>query len=876
MAARRSRWLASGVLVAVAGAAATALGTTRLGARLRSRLAKAEGRAQRQVEDTILQAETGVQQALKSVLGRAEQASQQLVAHTPPARRAQQRHRRHAALVAAGVLAAVVLLPPLAWTAMALLDFRDLARQAGAATRAATGRALTLDGPLRWQLLPPELEARGVALANLPGGSRPQMATAQRIVARVAWLPLLAGRVEITALRVDNPDVLLERTPQGPNWVFAAGPFPAGTAADAASPADTSGPPQPASRLRLRGWRATLGDGVLRIGRGVADRAGADGLVLGVPALELRQDRDFSDMRIVGQVSHAAGVLDLSATLGSAEALRQAPEMPWPLAVALTSADGGRADLRGTVVPGSGRFELALQAEEPDLSALRPLLPAAGLPSLRGVHLSGRAAGDGSRPAVLSDVEARAGASDLAIVLPDPGFPGLALPGLTLADATLSMPTQDGPAQVSADGALGALRLHLAGTIGPVGAAGAGGAAVRLSVLAGDAALSVTGIAAAGAGTDLAMSLRVPDRLAAAMPSAGPAFLPAAMLLRGLTLDARATTPAPGVVALSAIRAASAAGDLSGTLVLDRADRPSLRGSLASTRLDLDALLAVLPGASGHDPARPAPDASVPLPDRALPFARLRDADLDLAARADHVTLAGQDWRRTDAHLVLRAGTLTLDPATVQAPGGQGLAGRLVVDAARSPPAASLSLHATALPLAPLLALSGRGGAASGVLAADAALTAAGSSLRDLAASLDGRLHATLDDASVRTELLQAWADGAPQSVDLGGAAPGRTALRHAALDVSFAQGLGTVRAVSASLPRMALSGAGSVDLRDATLRLRLRVAGDATVLAVSGPLLAPEVEMPGADPGLAPPLGRLDPRRDPGAVFGTAATPRP
>ena len=51
----------------------------------------------------------------------------------------------------------------------------------------ATGRELSLNGPisLKWSLVP-TIEARDVALANIDGGSRPQMVTAQSIEAEVA------------------------------------------------------------------------------------------------------------------------------------------------------------------------------------------------------------------------------------------------------------------------------------------------------------------------------------------------------------------------------------------------------------------------------------------------------------------------------------------------------------------------------------------------------------------------------------------------------------------------------------------------------------------------------------------------------------------
>ena len=92
-----------------------------------------------------------------------------------------------------------------------------------------------------------------------------------------------------------------------------------------------------------------------------------------------------------------------------------------------------------------------------------------------------------------------------------------------------------------------------------------------------------------GGALDLALSLHAPQ-FAALSPLAGTG-LPA---LRDVAAEARLSSPSPGVLALRGLRVTSAAGDLSGDLALGRAPRPSLRGTLASQRLDGDALALAL------------------------------------------------------------------------------------------------------------------------------------------------------------------------------------------------------------------------------------------------------------------------------------------
>ncbi|MGI3777851.1 MAG: AsmA family protein, partial [Janthinobacterium lividum] len=93
-----------------------------------------------------------------------------------------------------------------------------------AAVADATGRTLTLGGPLRirWSLWP-TLSVTDARLANLPGGSRPDMARAERIEAQIALLPLLHHRLEIVRLTLTGPNILFEQVGDTPNWVFTPG-----------------------------------------------------------------------------------------------------------------------------------------------------------------------------------------------------------------------------------------------------------------------------------------------------------------------------------------------------------------------------------------------------------------------------------------------------------------------------------------------------------------------------------------------------------------------------------------------------------------------------------------------------------------------------
>ncbi len=73
----------------------------------------------------------------------------------------------------------------------------------------------------------PTLTASDIQVANLPGGSEPQMARVKSVQMDLAPFELLRGRVVLPRVAVGDADVLLERLQDGrQNWVFGNEPKP--------------------------------------------------------------------------------------------------------------------------------------------------------------------------------------------------------------------------------------------------------------------------------------------------------------------------------------------------------------------------------------------------------------------------------------------------------------------------------------------------------------------------------------------------------------------------------------------------------------------------------------------------------------------------
>ncbi len=354
------------------------------------------------------------------------------------------------------ILVLLVILLPLAAGAIlyASFDPNTLKPRIAAAVERATGRRLTLAGPISWGFAPaPMLAASRVALANPPGASRAQMLTVRRVEIRVAWLPLLSGQVEITGLRLIGPDLLLERTAQGvPNWVFSP-PAPRKPQPGAAAAAP---PRHNVSHVALRA--ISVRDGVI----GWRDKSGAI-VTAAVPELEAHASGPGagplvgSGLAIVSDVpvriAAQAGPESSGATGGA-----------WPATVTLAALGAqvrAEATLPGPYRLAGGRVDVTATA--PDLSTLAPL---ARLPPLRDVRAKAQLALDGTDHATLTGLRVQAGTSDLSAIVP----------GLRLASLDAAARSATGPVELVAHGSLGRTPLAVQGSAGPLPALLPGGA----------------------------------------------------------------------------------------------------------------------------------------------------------------------------------------------------------------------------------------------------------------------------------------------------------------------------------------------------------------------------------------------------------------
>ncbi len=219
--------------------------------------------------------------------------------------------------------------------------------QVAAAVKRATGRDLALNGPitLAWGLSP-TFEARDVALANVAGGSRPEMITLGQLRAQISLLGLLRQRLDLERLVLVRPDILLETTAAGePNWRFS----PAVPSQPLPQPAPANASHAPPPDITLRDLR--IEDGM------VTYRAGGHDRVLAVGRFEARAASRDAPTDIALQAAYDGAAFTVDGTVGPLAGLQTPnPAVPWPVRLTL-GAGSARANGRGrlpSAVAGSG------------------------------------------------------------------------------------------------------------------------------------------------------------------------------------------------------------------------------------------------------------------------------------------------------------------------------------------------------------------------------------------------------------------------------------------------------------------------------------------------------------------------------------------
>lgn len=736
-----------------------------------------------------------------------------------------------ALLLAGGMVALVVA-----------LDAGALTPRLVAAIEGATGRTATLGAVSLRPGLTPKLAVEGATLANLPGGSRPEMARIRRMEASLALLPLLRGEVAFGTITVDGADILLERLDDGsPNWALRPPPRDAAPGPAPAAPAEPSAPRRPVAigELLLTDSQVTLPDP--RLGTVAVERVRLTGVGGGGP------------VAIAARFTLHGTAAALEAETGPVPAPAEAP---WPL--------------RGTLTLGANRFSaegqlgepVALAASLPEPAALLPLVaalaPGATLPPVLPPVEASLRLGPALEP---SDILLRLDAADLSALVP----------GLALARLDLRAPALDAAAEMTVEGSQNGLAFRAVLGLDAPGA---------LLPAEPERPVAVTGeVAAAGAVAKLAGRIERPRLLAGValdlqvtvpeLAALAP-VLPGPPPLRDLSIEARLVAPRglAEELRIAPFRVAAPDVQAEGEVTLLPGRPVGLNGRVAAARLDLDALLERVAATTQPPPGTPAPADAPPaapppaaradgrvIPDIPLPLEVVRAYRGQLDLSADHLIVAGTDWRQVRGTLAMADRTARLAPFAAVTPGGP-VRGDARLDAAADPPAIALNLRSEGpgIDLAALRRARQEATGIEGRAEIRLELSGRGATTRAVAATLDGEAGmAVVGGRIAQAGLLRLGPDL------VGLLFPGMPRegleLRCLALRVSATEGAARTQALLLETSAGRVDGVAAVNLRTESLAARL--LPDVTILGVrvrapvgiGGTLAAPRV---GVDPGRA------------------------
>ena len=340
-------------------------------------------------------------------------------------------------LWAAGIAALVALTVIAATIEIVRLDPNDYKQQIISAVEDATGRTLTLNGRLRVTLsLQPTLEVNDVSLGNLPGGTRADMARAERIEATLSLAALLRHRIEVTRLLLVGPNILFEQVGGKANWVFE----PPGRAIGV-----PAAPPGTPYELRIRNARVQNGM--------VTWRLPARTKVLGIRALDIRHQTDegpldaesvlvYSDNQPFTLKAHATPTAGIAG--------------PWNTSLAFAAYDTSATATGMMDVAGS--YELQVEGKFPALAKLNALLPEMRLPAIANMEVETHLT-NGKRPGDLPVV----GATRLVFTAADLGD---RVQGLKLGATQITLAEPGGAATLSTGGHYAGQSFTMAGTVG--------------------------------------------------------------------------------------------------------------------------------------------------------------------------------------------------------------------------------------------------------------------------------------------------------------------------------------------------------------------------------------------------------------------------
>jgi uncharacterized protein involved in outer membrane biogenesis len=310
--------------------------------------------------------------------------------------------------------------------------------------------------------------------------------------------------------------------------------------------------------------------------------------------------------------------------------------------------------------------------------------------------------------------------------------------------------------------------------------------------------------------------------------------------------------------------------------------RPLLKADLVSKRLDFDDLAGFVgapPETGGREASNPeqkaesaelAADARL-LPDTPYDLTKLRAMDADVRLKAQRVNAPGLPIEDMDAHLLLDAGLLRLEPLNFGVADGD-IRSTVQMDAREDTIRTRATIAARRLDLAKLFPDVVLTRDAIGRIGGDISITGTGNSIADILGSADGDIALGMGQGRISNLLMELAGLDIAEALKFLVTKDRTVPIRCAFGDFAVKDGLMQTRALAFDSSDTIIVGNGTINLKNEALNLELRPRPkDRSILALRSPLV---VGGTFKDPSFRPDFKRLGLRGATALALGSIAPP--
>jgi len=310
--------------------------------------------------------------------------------------------------------------------------------------------------------------------------------------------------------------------------------------------------------------------------------------------------------------------------------------------------------------------------------------------------------------------------------------------------------------------------------------------------------------------------------------------------------------------------------------------RPMLRANLVSRRLDFDDLAGFVgkaPQAGGGESTNPQLAAQAArersrtrvLPDTPYQLDKLRSMDADVRWKAHRINAPKLPLDDMDAHLLLDAGLLRMEPLNFGVAGGD-IRSTIRMDARESPIRTRADIAARGLNLQRLLPQVEAAKDAIGRVGGDVRIAGTGNSIALMLGSADGDAAIGMGRGQISNLLMELAGLDIAEALKFLVKGDRRIPVRCAFGDFAIQDGVMRTRSLAFDTTDTIIVGDGSISLRDETFDLRLRPRPkDRSLFAFRSPLL---VGGTFRDPSFRPDMKRVGLRAAIALTLGNIAPP--